>query len=73
MRDQLILTGCDDHKVRLWRMPSPIEGSVERVVAWVEVLTGMEMDADGGGHVLDPTAWQQRRQRLEELSGPPAP
>jgi hypothetical protein len=35
------------------------------------MVTGMELDEDGVFHVLDGASWQQRRQRLEELGGPP--
>ncbi len=69
--NRMILTGSEDGKARLWQLPSPVQGSVERIVLWVQVLTGMEIDADGGGRVLDPTAWQQYRQLLVELGGPP--
>jgi hypothetical protein len=29
------------------------------------VLTGMELDAGGGIHVLDTKTWQQRRRQLD--------
>jgi WD40 repeat protein len=60
-----VLTGCGDHKGRLWPLPAPLGGSVERVVLRAQVHTGMELDAGGGFHVLDPPTWQQRRQRLD--------
>jgi WD40 repeat protein len=68
---QVVATASDDHQARLWQVPS-LEGPVDRIALWVEVLTGMELDAGGGRRVLDPPTWQQRRQRLEELGGPPA-
>jgi WD40 repeat protein/serine/threonine protein kinase len=68
--DRMILTGSEDGKARLWRMPDPVKGPVKRVSLWVEVLTGRELDAGGGSHVFDTTAWLERRQRLEELDGP---
>jgi WD40 repeat protein/tRNA A-37 threonylcarbamoyl transferase component Bud32 len=71
--NRMVLTGSEDGKARLWQMPAPLEGPVKRVVLWAQVLTGMELDADGGVHVLDPQTWQQRRQKLKELGGPPVP
>jgi len=38
---------------------------------WVELLTGMELDAEGAIHDLTPDALQERRQRLRQLGGPP--
>jgi hypothetical protein len=35
----------------------------------MQVLTGMEMGPGGGVQVLDPTAWHERRQRLDEPGG----
>jgi hypothetical protein len=35
------------------------------------VLTGQELDAERAVRVLDAPSWYQRRQRLEELGGPP--
>jgi WD40 repeat protein len=58
---------------RLWRLPAPVEGDVERLVLWTQVLTGMELDADGVARVLAAATWQERRRRLDELGGPPLP
>jgi hypothetical protein len=48
-----------------------VEGRGERVALWAQVLTGMELDADGVARLLDPAAWQERRRRLAERGGPP--
>jgi tetratricopeptide (TPR) repeat protein len=66
-----ILTGSDDKTARLWQVPIPVEGEVERIVLWTQVLTGMELDDDGVDRVLDAEAWQERCRRLEQLGGPP--
>ena len=58
---------------RLWTPPAPVEGEVERMVLWTQVLTGLELDADGVARVLDAATWQKRRRRLDELGGPPLP
>jgi hypothetical protein len=46
---------------------------VERIVLWTQVMTCLELDADGVARVLDADSWQQRRQCLDELGGPPVP
>jgi hypothetical protein len=43
-----------------------LEGEVDQIVLWIQVLTGMERDQDGLFRALDATTWQQRRQRLME-------
>jgi hypothetical protein len=52
-------------------VPTPVEGSAERIALWAQVLTGMELDERGAPRVFDAAAWQQRRERLHELGGPP--
>jgi hypothetical protein len=68
-----ILTGSDDKTARLWQPPAPLQGDVKRMVLWIQVETGMELDAGGVVHVLDAPTWQERRQGLQELGGPPLP
>jgi WD40 repeat protein len=65
------LTGSGDKAARLWRVPRPIEGDPERIILWAQVITGLELDEYGGTPGLDATTWEQRRQRLQELGGPP--
>jgi hypothetical protein len=65
---RLVATGCRDHAVRLWPLPPPVEGSVERVRLWVEALTGREI-ADGGVRELSPEALRTRREQLARTSG----
>jgi WD40 repeat protein len=66
--------GSRDGTARLWEVVSaPLEGTVERIVLWIQVVTGTELDADTQIRVLDASTWQERRQRLEELGGPPVP
>jgi hypothetical protein len=40
---------------------------------WTQVITGLEVDELTAVRVLDAAAWQQRRDRLQKLGGPPAP
>jgi hypothetical protein len=50
-----------------------VPGDGEWLALWAQVLTGMELDDFGEIRVLDAATWQQRRQRLRELGGPPVP
>jgi WD40 repeat protein len=56
---------------RLWHAPRLIEGDPERIVLAAQVITGFELDEHGGTRALGAAAWEQRRQRLQELGGPP--
>jgi hypothetical protein len=38
---------------------------------WSQVITGFEVNDLPAVRVLDAANWQQRRQRLQELGGPP--
>jgi WD40 repeat protein len=67
------LTGTSQGQVRLWAMPNPLRGPPERIKRWLEVRTGMELDTDQAVRVLDAGEWNERRQRLRELGGPPVP
>jgi WD40 repeat protein len=66
-----VLTGSEDKTARLWHAPRPVEGDAERILLWAQVITGFEMDEYGGTRGLDAATWEQRRQRLQELGGPP--
>jgi WD40 repeat protein len=57
--------------VRLWSVPSPVAGDVERLVLWTQVLTGMELNSDEVVNTLDAEQWRERRERLNKLGGPP--
>jgi WD40 repeat protein len=60
---------CSD-TVRLWEV-AELPDELPRIAAWVEVLTGLELDDRGLVHVLDNAAWLGRRERLEQFGGPP--
>jgi WD40 repeat protein len=55
------------------KVPQPLKGDVERILLWVQVLTGMELDESGAAGFLDSDTWQKRKQRLEKLGGAPQP
>ena len=66
-----IVTGSFDKTARLWKIPQPVRGDPERILLWAQVITGLELDEHGVVRALDADTWQQRRQRLQELGGPP--
>jgi WD40 repeat protein len=66
-----VLTGSHDKTARLWHAPRPIEGDPERILLRAQVITGLELDEYGDTRGLDAATWEQRRQRLQELGGPP--
>ena len=56
---------------RLWDVPSPVEDDAKRVTVWVRFLTNMELDSTDTIHALDGHAWNQSREELARLGGPP--
>ena len=66
-----MLTASSDGTARLWTLPAPVRGDPDLVALWVQVLTGMELDAEGTVQVLPGDVWQQRRRELQERGGPP--
>lgn len=39
--------------------------------SWTQVIPGSELGPAGTVGVLDAAGWQQRRQRMQKLGGPP--
>jgi WD40 repeat protein/tRNA A-37 threonylcarbamoyl transferase component Bud32 len=70
---RFVFTGGGDGFTRLWEVPVAVGGSPELVRLWAEVITAMELDDEGVVHRLGATTWTQRRDRLRELGGSPAP
>lgn len=68
-----LLTGSFDRTARSWEMPAIVEGDVSRIVLWIQVLTGTEVDQDGLFRDLDAATWQQRRRQLLEMGGTQVP
>ena len=62
----------EDTTARLWDMPAPVAGDVERIVLWTQVLSTMELDAGDVTHALGGRDWESRRQDLEKRGGPPS-
>jgi WD40 repeat protein len=68
---RLLLTSGWDFTVRVWDVPGTAAGDVGRLVLWSQVVTGMELGADGSARDLDDRAWKERRERLGRMGGPP--
>ena len=57
---------------RLFAVPPDLPAEVERMAAWVEVITGLRLDKQQGLiQVLDNAAWLERHQQLMQQGGPP--
>ena len=68
-----VLTEEGDQTVRFWVGPAPVEADLERLILWVQTAIGMDLAPDGTRRWLDAGTWRERRQRLDELGGPPLP
>ncbi len=66
-----VLSGSADTSARLWRVSSALEGEVERISLWTQVVTGAELDESDLVRRLDAPTWHDRRRRLEKLGGTP--
>ncbi|WP_425613736.1 WD40 repeat domain-containing serine/threonine protein kinase [Anatilimnocola sp. NA78] len=64
-------TAAFDRTVRAWELTPPTSGNVQQVVTWLQVLSGLELDADGVFRELNAATWLERRQMLTEFGGPP--
>jgi WD40 repeat protein/tRNA A-37 threonylcarbamoyl transferase component Bud32 len=67
-----VLTAASD-RAYLWGVPDPVAGDPDGIRLWVEVTTGLELDASGAVVELDAETWRQRWERLQELGGRPPP
>jgi WD40 repeat protein/tRNA A-37 threonylcarbamoyl transferase component Bud32 len=52
-------------------VPSPLRVDAYQLRGWIELLTGMELDAEGTIHALDAKALRDRRESLSHSIGPP--
>src|SRR5262249_30581458 len=62
-------TASHDGSVRRSALPPAADGTPEQIAVWTQVVTGLEMDANGAVQVLGAAAWSQRRERLGALGG----
>jgi WD40 repeat protein len=61
----------DESGVTVYPVPAPVQGDVKRLTLWAQVLTGLELDAEGRPRLLSADAWHERDRQLRELGGPP--
>jgi WD40 repeat protein/predicted Ser/Thr protein kinase len=66
-----LMTASPGAGVNVWQAPWPLEGDVERIRHWIEVLTGLKLDPGGAVVELDTKMWHERWDRLQKLGGPP--
>jgi WD40 repeat protein len=55
----------------LWKAPRPVQGTPEHILLWCEARTGLTLDEHGDVRALDAETWDERRERLQKLGGPP--
>jgi WD40 repeat protein/serine/threonine protein kinase len=67
-----VLSGSMDASAQFWPVPAPVEGTIERIAVWAQVVTGAALGESDVVRVLDAPTWQRRRRRLEELGSGPA-
>jgi WD40 repeat protein len=70
-KGQLLAAGGHDGRINLWPAPQPLEGTVERIRLWIEVITRMELETEETTRPLTEQEVQERRRRLQKLGGPP--
>jgi WD40 repeat protein len=66
-------TGGKDAVVRQWDVAPIVPDETDIVRLWIEVLTLKCWDEQGQLRFLSPKEWSDRRERLDELGGPPIP
>jgi WD40 repeat protein len=69
----VLVTGSEDKTARLWQLPAPVQGRVEQIARWVQVMTALELDDQGTVRPLEASRWETRRRQLKEPGGPPLP
>ena len=57
-------------RARIQNLPSKLDASPAVLELRIQTLCGMELEANDGIRVLDPSQRLTRRQNLEEIAGP---
>ena len=68
---QLLAAGSLDGRIALWQAPRPLGGSTERIRLWIEVQTGMELDAREVIQELSTDTLQEPPSPPQGTRGPP--
>jgi WD40 repeat protein len=63
--DKTVLTAGEDKIARFWQLSMPAEGDPDQLDLWAQVITGLELEANGGVRVLRPADWHERREKLK--------
>jgi hypothetical protein len=61
----------DRGEARIWKIPEPVPGDVERLELWTQVQTGLELTANGAARYINARTREQCWKRLQELGGAP--
>jgi WD40 repeat protein len=59
-----ILTATQDQVTRSWAVPTEAAGSARELELRAQIATGMELEENGGIHILDAAEWRSRRKAL---------
>jgi WD40 repeat protein len=62
-----LLTGSTTSMLYRWRVPRPATDDARRLMLRTEVMTGLEVDAEGVISLLDSATWWERCHQLQEL------
>jgi WD40 repeat protein len=58
------LAGGLDRALGRWRVPGPMEGTLEQIELRLSVETGMEIEENGVVYFLDAVSWRERQRQL---------
>ena len=64
----IALTAGEDKIARFWQLSMPVAGDPVQVELWSQVVTRMELEANGGVRVLDAATWQERHAKLKDAA-----
>jgi tetratricopeptide (TPR) repeat protein len=56
---------------RIWEVPIAADADRRRIELWVQAATGIELDRQGVVGFLDRKVWEDRRDQLDKMGGPP--
>jgi WD40 repeat protein len=69
----MVQTATADQTMHAWQVRAPAEGTAEHLELWAQVVTAMELEPDGGVHILDAATWQKRQNLLTAAKAPRLP
>jgi hypothetical protein len=70
--DGKVIVTKSDSVIHLWQIPRPVAGEPDRLIFWIQVMTGMEiLEKTHTVGLLSPEAWRERRRQLAAMGGPP--